>query len=60
MIEAVRQEIEHARAEESSLDAEQARRFVEAAFNPSFMLYRDHGPDRLLAAAQVYATLSTR
>lgn len=37
-----------------------ALEFVESALNPRSGLYREHGPDRLLAAAQVYATLSIR
>lgn len=41
-------------------DAALARRYATDALTPKSQMYRDHGPDRLLAAAQVYATLSTR
>jgi len=41
-------------------DAEIARTYVMAALDPRQTLYRDHGPDRLLAAAQVHATLAAR
>lgn len=40
--------------------SEKAWDLVEGALDPSSLLYREHGPDRLLAAAQVYATLATR
>lgn len=39
-------------------DELRAHELVEAALDPHTRLYRDHGPDRLLAAAQVYATLA--
>lgn len=46
--------------EQHDEDARRARELVEAAFDPTSLHYRNVGPDRLLAAAQVYATLSTR
>ena len=48
------------RADQSKADAQKARELVEAALDPQSVLYPAHGPDRLLAAAQVYATLATR
>lgn len=45
-------------AERRGGEADQARLFVSAALEPTSMLYRTHGPDRLLAAAQVLATLA--
>jgi hypothetical protein len=41
-------------------DAEKARGLVESALNRDGDLYRLHGPDTLIRAAQVYATLATR
>lgn len=41
-------------------DASRAREYAKAAVDPHSALYRTIGPDRLLALAQVYATLSTR
>lgn len=56
--------MEHEDADEQMTEQEHASEkawdLVEAALNPSSVLYRNHGPDRLLAAAQVYATLATR
>lgn len=45
-------------SEQQDADADQARVMVQAAFDPFHPLYRDQGPDRLLRAAQVYATLA--
>lgn len=48
------------RASERHADAAHARNLADQALDLSSELRRKHGADRLLAAAQVYATLSTR
>lgn len=44
--------------EQGKVDARRARELVDASLDPHCVLYRDHGPDRLVAAALVYATLA--
>lgn len=46
--------------ERADEDAEKARELVEAALDTESRQVYLHGVDRLLAAAQVYATLATR
>ncbi len=41
-------------------DGRRARELAEAALDRSNQQYRTIGPDRLLAAAMVYATLASR
>lgn len=38
--------------------SEMAWDYLQAAFDPGSPLYRDHGPDRLIAAGQAYAMLA--
>ena len=44
--------------DQSNRDADRARELVEMALDPQ--LSRAVGPDRLIEAAKIYATLSTR
>ena len=46
--------------EQGNPDADRARRLVDLAFDKSSVEYRAHGADRLLTAAQVFATLASR
>ena len=46
--------------EQADKDAERARELVADALNKNTVMYRTFGADRILAAAQVYATLATR
>jgi hypothetical protein len=45
---------------QSDKDASTARNLAELAQSPSSAAHRTTGPDRLIALAQVYATLATR